>query len=86
MMYLGLHICICVCVCVCMYIWVGSLHRAACRILVPQPGIKLTPSAVIEQSPNHWTIREFPNRVLFVFFNIYFIAPGLSYGMKDLVP
>ena len=27
-------------------------------ILVPQPGIKLIPSAVIEQSPHHWTTRE----------------------------
>ena len=34
-------------------------HRA-CRILVPQPGIKPMPSAVEAQSLNHWTIREVP--------------------------
>ena len=31
----------------------------ACGILIPQPGIKPTPSAVKARSPNHWTIREF---------------------------
>ena len=31
----------------------------ACGILVPQPGIKPTPSAVKARSPNHWTVREF---------------------------
>ena len=35
--------------------------RVACGILVPQPGIEPTPSAVKVQSPNHWTAKEFPN-------------------------
>ena len=35
-------------------------HHAACRILVPWPGIEPTPSAVKVWSPNHWTSREFP--------------------------
>ena len=35
-------------------------RSAACRILVPRPGIELRPSAVKAQSPNHWTTREFP--------------------------
>ena len=29
------------------------LHSMACRILVPQPGIKLVPLAVKAQRPNH---------------------------------
>ena len=36
------------------------LHRTACGILVPRPGIEPGPSAVRVQSPNHWTAREFP--------------------------
>ena len=35
------------------------LHHMAYRILVPQTGIELLPSAVKEQRLNHWT-REFP--------------------------
>ena len=31
-----------------------------CRILVLQPGIKLTPPTVEAWSPTHWTAREFP--------------------------
>ena len=36
------------------------LCRAACRILVPRPGIEPGPSAVRPWSPNHRTTREFP--------------------------
>ena len=32
--------------------------HAACRILVPRPGIEPMPLAVKAQSPNHWTARE----------------------------
>ena len=32
----------------------------ACGILVPRPGIECAPSAVNEQTPNHWTTRELP--------------------------
>ena len=35
-------------------------HHAACRILVPQPGIEPMPPAVEVGSPSHWTAREFP--------------------------
>ena len=37
--------------------WSCSL---ACRILVPQPGIKPVPPAVEMQHLNHWTAREVP--------------------------
>ena len=39
-------------------------------ILVPRPRIKPTPPAVEVQSLNHWTTREVPNVLLFLFFNI----------------
>ena len=32
----------------------------ACRILVPQPGIKPTPPALEVWILNHWITREFP--------------------------
>ena len=41
--------------------------QAACRILVPWPGIEPVPPAVEVWSPNHWTTREF----LLVYFKIY---------------
>ena len=41
------------------------LCRAACGILVPQPGIEPMPPAAEAQSPNHWTTREFPLLLLF---------------------
>ena len=34
------------------------LHHAACRILVPRPGMEPTPPAVEAQSPNYWTARQ----------------------------
>ena len=37
-------------------------YYAACRILVPQPGIKPVPLAVEVQSPNYWITREDPFR------------------------
>ena len=37
-----------------------SIFCHACGNLVPQPGIKPGPSAMREQSPNHWTTKEFP--------------------------
>ena len=33
----------------------------ACRVLVPQPGIKPGPPAAKLPSPNHWIAREFPS-------------------------
>ena len=43
------------------------LCHTACRLLVPQPGIKPMPSAVEVRSLNHWTTREVPH-VLCLFF------------------
>ena len=40
--------------------------RAACGILVPQPGIEPAPSAVKAWSPAHWTARKFPRGPLVV--------------------
>ena len=34
--------------------------HAACGILVPPPGTEPGPPEVRVQSPNHWTVREFP--------------------------
>ena len=36
------------------------LHRIACGILIPWPGFEPMPCALELQSPNHWTVREFP--------------------------
>ena len=41
-------------------IWFFLSDCTACRILVPQPGIKPTPPAVEGQSLNHWISREVP--------------------------
>ena len=41
------------------------LRPAACRILVPQPGIKPMPPAMEAQSLNHWTTRDVPNMAYF---------------------
>ena len=41
-----------------------GLHHRACGILIPQPGIKPMPSTVKAQSPNHWTARKFPSKLL----------------------
>ena len=38
-------------------------HATACWILVPWPGSEPMPPAVEAQSPNHWTAREFPERL-----------------------
>ena len=60
------HKCVCVCVCVCVSLFFFVPHRAACRILVPWPGIEPVPAAVEAQSRNHWTTREVPQVCLFV--------------------
>ena len=36
------------------------LHRVACGILVPGPGIEPAPPALEAQSLHHWTAREVP--------------------------
>ena len=47
-----------------LFIYLFCLHREACGILVPQPGIELVPSVVEAQNLNHWTAREFPESFL----------------------
>ena len=46
----------------------------ACKILVPQPGIKPLPLAVGMQSHNQWTTREFPP---FSFYSVCYIKKCL---------
>ena len=46
-------------------IFLQGPHFLACGILVPQPEIKSTPLAVEVWSPNHWTVREVPQRFFF---------------------
>ena len=49
---------------VCTYVFIYIRpRRAACGILVPQPGIEPVPPAMEARSPNHWTTREFPESV-----------------------
>ena len=38
-----------------LFIW---LHRTACGILIPRPGVQPMPTALEVQSLNHWTARE----------------------------
>ena len=40
------------------------LHCMACRILIASTGIEPGPLAGKVQSPNHWTVREFPESVI----------------------
>ena len=42
-----------------------SLGCAVCGILVPQPGLELTPPAVEAQNSNHWTPQGNPPSPLF---------------------
>ena len=51
------------------------LHRTACGILVPGPGIQPRPLAVESRTPNHWTAREVPDLLFFFFFffNFFFL-------------
>ena len=59
-----------------------GLHHRACGILIPQPGIKPMPSTGKVQSPNHWTARKFPSKLLLCSFykwgNWYFKAKQLT--------
>ena len=56
----------------------GVQCHVACRILVPQTGVKPRPLAVKVESPNPWTTREFPRILkmylfsdLIAFFSLY---------------
>ena len=59
----GFHVCHFLLLFVC----VSWPMHAACRILLPPPGIEPVPSAVKVQSSKHWTSREFPS-IFFFFF------------------
>ena len=41
------------------------LHHAACRVLVPQQGIKPASPALEAQSLNRWTTKEVPAKSVF---------------------
>ena len=41
----------------------GNGGSTTCRLLVPQPGIELTPPTVVVQSLNQWTAREVPRYI-----------------------
>ena len=71
----GLHVCHFL-----LFVWVSWPIHAACKILLPPPGIEPVPSAVKVQSSNHWTTREFPP----IFFFFFFYCPSVSCSMQDL--
>ena len=58
-----------------------SLHRAACRILVPWPGMEPTPPAVEAQSPNYWTARQVPP-----FWNLVVVVQLLTHVWVFMTP
>ena len=64
---LSIHIPMYMCIYVCIYIYKEIfilffwLCHKACKILVPQAGIKPTPTVVKVWGPKHFTIREFPS-------------------------
>ena len=41
-------------------------YHTACGILIPRPGIEPTYSAVKAQSPNQWTMKEFPHKLFWI--------------------
>ena len=53
------------------------LHHAACRILVPHPGIKPKPFVVKLWGPNHQTSRKFPGSISCDWF--YFLSCFLPF-------
>ena len=48
------------------YLFIFWPHGAACRILVPQPGIEPVPPAVEARSFNYWAAREVPQTLSLV--------------------
>ena len=60
-------------------------HRAACGILVPQPGIEPRPLAVEAQSPNHWTAGEVPlvSLLICLFFSTSKLLSFSSFSFKN---
>ena len=54
------------------------LHHKACRILVPQAGIKPVPPAVEAQSLNHW-LKKVPFSVFFFFKRRNYITPNTNH-------
>ena len=51
---------------------------AACRILVPRPGIEPWPSAVKAPNPEQWVTREFLTVHLFYFLKVYLFLTVLA--------
>ena len=56
-------------------------HCVACRILVPQPGIKSMPPAVEAWSLNHWSAREIPSHY---FFECFFTTALFFQNSSDM--
>ena len=53
--------------------------RAACGILVPQPGIEPGSPQWKLPSPNHWTAREFPlDPIMINVEDIFYFSPSLT--------
>ena len=60
------------------------LHREACGILVPQPGIAPAPPALEAQTLNQWTAREVPHCIFYdfdYFFYIFNYAKHIFYSL-----
>ena len=58
--------------------------REACEILVLRPGIEPVPLAVEAQSPNHWTAREFPHGLCYMFFLDSLLFKKRNYFFKSI--
>ena len=52
------------------YLSVWPCHMA-CRILVPWPDIEPMPPTLEVRSPNHWTMREFPQSSLYCWYQCF---------------
>ena len=65
------------CLFVLVFVFVFCLHRIACGILFPWPGMEPIPPAVEAWRPNHWTAREFPPLLLWYCF---LFLPSFSFS------
>ena len=68
-----------VCIYLFIYFWP---HRAACGILVPQPGIEPEPPALAMQSLNCWTTREVPRQGFWSNF-FFFLRNGREWFSRN---
>ena len=61
-----------------LFIWLSWVLVAACRILVPQPGIEPKPPALGAWSLSHWTSGSPSGSFIFSFLSILFISMNKS--------